>query len=180
MPSPNLCVSILGCLYDFQTLLSGGIAVLGAVATALVIWKAARLPVVKQDEVSRKREQMRLNYVSSVLNTEFTRLSNRALQAASTITVFKAANASITEETKKKTRLAMPTVVADWESMSLLPAGLLDQIMRLRNDVENHNFDVDRAGGAFGDNNFSNQMKTRLGHIETTSQALANQAVARK
>jgi len=171
-----LCGTVLGCLYDFQTLISGGIAVIGAVATATVIWRAARLPIEKQQAIAKVREQTRRQYVCSVLQTELMRLSNQALHADSTITTIKAANASINEDTKARTRLAMPTIVDDWESMSLLPAHLLQQLMRLRNDVADHNFDVDRAGGAFGADNFRLQMQTRLKHIEASSQRLAGHA----
>jgi hypothetical protein len=174
--TPRLCATFVNCLYDFQTLLSGVIAIIGAVVTAIVIWKAARLPTQKQIEDAQEQNRKRRRYVCSVLETELKRLSNRARQAVATITVVKAANAQINEETKRKVWLATPSVVDDRECMSVLTAALLDQPMRLGNDVADHNFDVDRAGGVFEDDNFGNQMKNRLGRIEATSQALANRA----
>ncbi len=57
-----------------------------------------------------------------VLSSQLHILHRRAGQAAGTIRVHKCANATVTHATKERISLAAPSVIVDWEVMSMLPS----------------------------------------------------------
>lgn len=175
--SLSMCASASTCLFNFQTFISGVLAILAAIGTTIIVWRAAKLPLKRQAQLARERGEKRRLYVGSVLSSDLMNLTNRATHAASTIKVVAAANSTINESTKAKARLELHPIIEDWESMSLLPTNTLQNLLRLKQEVSDHNFDVDRAGGAFGADNFRQSMLSRLSSIQGRAQVLAGQAM---
>jgi hypothetical protein len=56
-----------------------------------------------------------------------------------------------------------------------LTIGLFRQISEFYRLVDDHNFDMDRAGGAFGDQNFRQSIRNRLQSIRGLATTLAAQ-----
>ena len=54
------CQGFWGCLWAYQTLASGALAVLAAVGTALVIYFSARLPIKAREKRERELDARRL------------------------------------------------------------------------------------------------------------------------
>ena len=158
---------VLHFLFDFQALIAGVLAVVAAVFTAGVVWRSAKLPLLEQQRVNREVAGRRKLYVCVTLSSNFAELAARARQAEGTIKVVIAANANVSEDTRQKTRLKLHPMIDDWEAMSLLPPEVQRRIMTLSRKIQDHNFDMDRAGGAFGSNEFRvsvlNQVKSIQG-----------------
>ena len=169
------CSTITSCLYDYQTLASGILAIVAAVITAIVIWRAAKLPLVEQKNEERDRTRKKLIFAASVLSREFLMLRTRAGQVEGTIQVAIAANSSITERTREMVLLKIHSMVDDWDFMEVIPSNRLDAIERFCQLVADHNFDMLRAAGAFGDMNFRRSILDRVKKIEADGLHLANQ-----
>jgi hypothetical protein len=170
----ELCASFLKCVFEFQTLLAGALAILAAFLSARALWKTAKLPIERQEKYDKKMDDRRLQYLRSILSTDLRLLSTRAKQAESTVITYKASNASVNDDTRKKTILKFPIIIDNWEFMSLLPNEIFNEIMDLRRKVDDHNFDMLRAGGAFGDDNFGAQICKRAISIQNQSMELSN------
>ena len=165
------CAGVVECLWKFQTLVAGIFAIIAAVVTAYTIYKAARLPVRAEQDRHKENEGRRLRLRSLELSEEFSILGKRAIQGKATVKVHKAAKASITDETRRKMMLRIPPPTRDWEFMSLTPEAIVRQCIQLNGMIEDHNFDMERAGGAFGDDNFGRSITARL---ETISKIAAD------
>lgn len=162
-------------IYNFQTLISGILAIGAAGIGACVLWRSAQLPLEEQ----RRREidllvGKRL-FLSSLLNVEFRILTDRARQAESTIDVTIATDSDVTDNTREKTILKLPAVIDNWELMAAIPVNLLQALSEFRKLVDDHNFDMNRAGGAFGADNFRRSIKQRVKLIAQQAAQLANQ-----
>jgi hypothetical protein len=177
-PETELCTSTIRCVVDFQTLLSGILAIFAALVTALVIWCAAYLPIKKQAQRDKEMTDRRQRYVCLVLSTDFQLLASRALQAEGTIKVAIAANTNVTDNIREKTQLNLHPIIDDWESMSLLSKDKVRNILELSRKVNDHNFDMQRAGGAFGADNFRQSILSRIGIIQSLAKGLAAQIEA--
>ncbi len=172
--SEPICTQIVECVWKFQTLATGFFAVLGAVGTAYVIYRAASLPVRAERERQKENERRRLRLRSLEISEEFGLLSMRARQGQGTVRAIKASNKSVTEKTRQKMRLRIPAPTHDWEFMSLLPEDVARDCLQLNSMIEDHNFDMERAGGAFGDDNFGKSIIDRLDKIRTKAAELRN------
>ncbi len=171
----DICTTVLDCLYDFQALISGSFAIIAAIATGFIIWKTAYLPIQHKKEEDIRQTERKRHYIALVLSRNFRLLATRAKQAQGTVTVTKAANAEITENVRKRTILKFDPIIDDWELMSLFPASILTSIVDLRKTIDEHNFDMERAGGAFGDDNFGRQIMSSLDSIQTKCNILSNE-----
>lgn len=171
----DICINTLDCFYDFQTLLSGILAIGAALITALIIWWTAYLPIQHQKNEIIRQKRRKQHYVALILSRNFRLLATRARQAQGTVKVTKAANKDITENVRKRTILVFDSIIDDWELMSLFPSSVLTKIVDLRNIVNEHNFDMERAGGAFGDDNFGNQIMNRLDSIASQCNVLGSE-----
>lgn len=160
-------------IYDYQTLISAILAGAAAFISAHVIWRSAKLPLESKRSEDEQRRKDKLRYLCMMLPSELRGLRNRAEQAAGTVKVHIASNNDVTEFTKQKTTLKLIPIIEDWEFMSLLPPEILDPLINLMGMVEDHNFDIYRAGGAFGADNFREQLLTRIELIKTTANMLA-------
>jgi hypothetical protein len=153
-------------IYDLQTLIAGALASIAAAVTAYIVWRSARLPVEAQAQATTDRQERQKHYIASVLSSHLGTLAARARQAEGTIKVAIAANANVNDDTRKKTTLKLHSIVDDWEFMSLIPEALLEHTMRLRRQIDDHNFDMERAGGAFGSQEFRHSILTRINTIQ--------------
>lgn len=169
------CASWYSCGDEFQTLIAGTLAVAAAVVAFWAAIRAARLPIKAQAQIARETVERRRRYVCRVLASDFQLLSARARQAEGTIRVTIAANAEVSENTKRKTRLVLHPLIDDWESMSLLPDELLQRALTLRRKVFDHNFDMEQAGGAFGADNFRRAILAQVKSIEAFAMAVSGQ-----
>ena len=176
--SADICTSLLKCIFDFQTAFSGMVALLAAGIGAAVLWRVARLPILQQESVARAQADKRQKYVCSRMSSDLQDLAIRARQAQGTIEAVIAANSTVSDVTRQKTRLKLSPLVDDWESMALLPSDVIKTLLRLRNEIEHHNFDMDRAGGAFGSDNFRQSILSRLLLMPQTALAIADSLAA--
>jgi len=172
-----LCSSGLHCVFQFQNLLSGFLAVLAAVGTAFVIWRATSLPVSHQREREKISQERRRNHGCLLLSSEMQTLGSRAHQAGATIRVVAAENHEVTDTVRQKTFLALPTVIENWEVMSLLPPEIVQLCLSLGRKIDDHNFDIARAG-TFVDERFRRIILERIGAVGVNAtqvrQAIAN------
>ncbi len=162
-------------IFDYQTLISGVLAILAAIGTIWAIFHTARLPLMAQ-EAERKATEARLRaYVSLALGRDLFTLAARARSAQGTIRVVIAGNVIINDDTREKVYLRLPAMTQDWESMAVLPEQAFLNLSRLMRLVEDHNFDMARAGGAFGADNFRQVILDRVQKIEINAKAVASQ-----
>lgn len=169
-----ICV-LLKFIFDYQTLISGVLAILAAVGTTWVIFRTARLPLLAQEAERTATEVRRLAYVSLALGRDLFTLAARARSALGTIRAVIAQNAIINDDTRERVFLRLPAMTQDWESMALLPEQVFLNLSRLMRLVEDHNYDMERAGGAFGADNFRQVILDRVQRIEITAKAVASQ-----
>lgn len=162
-------------VYEFQTLISGGLAILAAIATAWVILSAAKMPIRVQQLEKKALEQRRKRFVGRTMSRELKTVAARARMAIGTIRVHAASGVAVTEETKRQISFRFPELARDWESMSLLPADTFIHLTRVLKMMEDHNHDIDRSGGAFGADDFRKHLIRRLEQLMTTAMAVANQ-----
>ena len=162
-------------VFDYQTLISGILAILAAgIATWGIIY-TARLPLAAQEHERRATEARRRAYVSLALGRDLFTLAARARSARGTIRAVIASNAMIDDNIREGVLLRFPAMAQDWESMSVLPEKAFLNVSRLMRRAEDHNFDMARAGGAFGADNFRQSILARLEKIEDTAKGIGGQ-----
>ena len=173
-----VCTTIWACVHEFQTLIAGTLAVAAAGVTGYVIWRSANLPVAEQARRDKEMAAHRQRHECLVLSSQIRALRRRAGQAAGTIRVHIGANANVTDATKEKIYLVEPAIIADWEVMSMLPSEVVERCLDLTQKLDDHNYDIARAGGAFGDDNFRQSLLRRLDDIMVNVLKLANDMTA--
>lgn len=162
-------------IFDYQTLISGILAIVAAVGTTWAIFHTARLPLAAQEAERKATEARRRAYVSLALGRDLFTLAARARSAQGTIRVVIAGNVIINDDTRDKVHLRLPAMTQEWESMAVLPEQAFLNLSRLMRMVEDHNFDMARAGGAFGADNFRQVILDRVQKIEISAKAVASQ-----
>ncbi len=178
MPNESaICTSALQCIYDFQTLIAAFFAGVAAIISGYAIWRAAKIPIEAQNKNALEMEMRKKNYVLRILCFDLRLVAERARQAEGNINAQIAANKEVTDNTRSKTTLAIHSMSEDWEFMSLLPADLLEEFMGLRREIEDHNFDMARAGGVFGDDNFRDGILARVNSVHHKAFGLANKFI---
>jgi hypothetical protein len=170
----EICLSALTCIYDFQTLIASGVALLAAVVGGWCVLRAAKLPVEAENKRNKNALERRRKFSCHLLSEEFKRIGELARQAEGTIKVVIAANADVTETTRKKTIIIEPPFLDDWETMSLLSQEALARVMEVRAILRKHNFDMNRAGGSFGDDNFQVHVRKQAETLGNAAKALAD------
>lgn len=148
-------------IFKYQTLISGILAIIAALITAIVIWRSAQLPFKKQSERQDELEKKKLTYLCAVLSDDLHLLAARVRMAEGTINNIIHANGDVTDDVREKTTLSFHKITDEWEFMSLLPSHILKQFRRLHRKITDHNFDMQRAGGAFGADNFRQSILAR-------------------
>ncbi|HLZ73845.1 hypothetical protein [Phenylobacterium sp.] len=169
----HYCSTALSWAYDFQTLISGILAILAALGTAAVVLRAARLPIEASAQREQAADDRKRRYLCSILAECCRRVGSRARQAEGTITVVIAANSTVNDAIRAKVALGIDAVADDVELMALLPGAVMPRWIAFRRVIDDHNFDMNRAGGAFGDENFRRSIRDRLVRIGTEAAALA-------
>jgi len=160
------CSGVVECLAAFQTLIAGVLAMLIAAITAYVIFHAARIPVQAENERRRKENYLRMRLRCLELSEEYNLLRRRAKQGQGTVKVYKAANKEVSERVLERMLLTAPLSTQDWLFMSLIPEELARKCIHFNGLLHDHNFDMERAGGAFGDDNYGKSISDRLKAIE--------------
>jgi hypothetical protein len=122
----------------------------------------------------KKEKKRKETYLRSILSFEFKRIKFVAIHAASTIKTIVAANGIISDTTRERTIINIPPIIEDWKFMSLLSSTELEEVMNLIKEIHDHNFDMKRAGGSYGDDNFSKRVQTNADNIATKAVKLSN------
>lgn len=169
-----LCSTFWHCMYDYQTAITGALASIAAALSIIIVWRSANLPIAVQRAQQAEVNERKITYARFTLSEDLKLLSLRAKQAESTIKAFIASDKEVTENAKQKTKLLIPPILSDWEFMSLFSSEIIKELMTLRYEVENHNFDMQRASGAFGDDNFRLSILKRADSIRSQSGRLAS------
>lgn len=169
----DVCTSTIKCFYDFQTLASGVLAVGAALIGGAYVLRSSRLPIEAQRQQTDSFERRKAAHISRVMAVEMTRIADLANQAASTIRVVVNSGTDVTEATRSKTTIQPPSLIDDVEAMSLMPAHLSRKALDLRHAVLRHNFDMNRAGGSFGDTNFQAHVHRQAEDLATTAKQIS-------
>jgi hypothetical protein len=172
--SDPVCSGFFECLFKFQAGLAGVFAVIAAIITATMVYRAAHLPIRAAERRVKEENGRYIRLTSLELSGALQLIAKRARMGQATVRVHKASNASVTEETRQKMRLPVPAMTKDWEFMSLIPEDVARECTELNSLIEDHNFDVERAGGAFGDDNFGRSIIDRLSNISGLAERLAS------
>lgn len=153
----------------FTAAVSGGFTILGAaIASGVALF--LRKQRSKADEAAEaRRDAKRLKHLKAVLRADLETIKARARQVPGIVTVHKAANVEVSSETKDRCHIQPPSEFSNWEAMSLLPDEILEKVASLTRLISSHNYDIDRTGGAFGDNNWGP-------HVSKQAEAIARLA----
>jgi len=171
--STEFCSTAWHCIYEYQTLLAGTLALLSAVLAGKWVLRAAKMPVEAETKRLSEETERRRRYTCLRLSNEFMRVCELARQAEGTINVTIGANSDVTDDTREKTTIAEPPFLDDWESMSLLSDQMVSSVLDFRALLRRHNFDMARAGGSFGSSDFQNQVLERIVRIRGSAQQVA-------
>ncbi len=172
-PDSNVYSSLTKLIYDYQTILTGILAILGAIFTVIGILIAAHLPIRAQNKLKQEKEIRQCQYVKLTLQRYFRTLAIRARQAEGTIKVVIGANSNVTDTVRENTILKSHKIIDEWQFMMLLSENLFSKIMELQTEVDNHNFDIERAGGAFGAESFRRIIINRITKIKDFAHKLS-------
>lgn len=173
----EICSTLLsiGCVKEFQTLTASIIATFAAIVSAMIVWAAAKLPLKHQEKLLNEKSEQKLKYTKKTLCHDYRKTSFVAKQAASTIKLISVTpSAKITDDTRDKVILKTPNLAEKWEYVSLLEEELFDAINALDKKIYEHNFDMMRARGNFGDDNFKKIVKKRADEIGVEAFELSN------
>ncbi|CAM5766347.1 hypothetical protein LMIY3S_01792 [Labrys miyagiensis] len=165
---------VMAVLYDFQTLLSGIGAILAALLGGRALFHAARIPIENAEKQAAEVLNRRRVAVSVMLASDFMRLSQLARQAEGTIVSNIAANVNVTDELRAKIRLTTPPLIDSWEDLSLFNTDLIREIYEEKRRVDQYNYDLDRAGGVFGDDRFKQYMQDQIRELRGSLHALSS------
>jgi hypothetical protein len=128
--------------------------------------------VEAQRQHNERTDRRKAAYVARVLGYELTRVGELATQAASTIKVVIASGKEVTETTRAKTIIELHPIIDDIDAMSLLPDHLARSALDVRHHLYRHNFDMRRAGGSFGDDNFQRLVQDQAKHLSTSAKSV--------
>ena len=167
--------NILNCIYSFQTLITGILAIVAAIITAFAIVCSSNKNIENEKAKRNEERAFRFKVGKTALMSELSFIQYHVRQNLATIRVVVAANANINEGVREKVRMKIPAVFNDWKLLGLFPETLISQIMDLVDKLEKHNRDMQNAGGAFGADEFRAQINNRLEQISHVAQACRNQ-----
>lgn len=171
----TVCAGVLDCVYDFQNLLSGSIAIVAAAIGAWALFRSANAPVVAAKQLQNNLNRRRGSFGCSRMAVEFERVAGLAYQAKGTIRATIGARKDVSEAVRAKTTLPIPGMLDDWEFMSLLSPETLQLTHEVRLAIEGHNFDIARAGGSFGSDDFQKHVLERAEKVHRLATKLSSQ-----
>ncbi|WP_311272113.1 MULTISPECIES: hypothetical protein [unclassified Rhizobium] len=163
----NLLVTLGTGIFEFQTLISGLLAIGAALIGGSYVLRSSRLPVEAQKLQTEAEERRRMAYVARVLGADLIRVGELAKQAVGTIKVVVASRTDVNDDVRAKTIIDIHPIVDDIQAMSLLPASLARSVLDVRHSLQRHNFDMRRAGGSFGSDDFQRHVLDQANHIST-------------
>lgn len=163
-------------VYDFQTLIAAVISIVVAVFGALALWRATNAPIAAARKSQEESDQRRRIFAGSVLVQNLSILRSLARQAIGVVRVLAAGNHSVGDGDRSQMRLQMHPVMGEWEFVSLFSTPYLARLMELSKLVDDHNYDVDRAG-SFSEEHWRRSVLDRLDTIQTEAARLIGPAM---
>ena len=138
-----VCGTFWGCLYAYQTLIAGVLAVGAAGFTAGVLWYAAHLPVKAQEQQDKALKERRRVYGLIALSAELQTLANSIgdVRGALDAVAFESSE-------PRDTLLEVPLIIGDWETVSLLSPELIRRCQALAVRVHRCNRSISRIDWA--------------------------------
>lgn len=161
-----LCENFISCLWQFQTLVAGILAICAAILTAIGLYVSAHVPVKEERARLKEEYRKRVRFQTLKLLQDIELIRKRARQGQGTVKAHKAASASVTDTVRQRMMLAITPTLMNWEFLSSIDEHIAQKCLCLRALIEDHNFDMERAGGAFGDDNFGDLIVRRLDSIK--------------
>ncbi len=161
-----ICNEFWGCVQEYQTLISGSLAILAAVVTTSIIYRIAMLPIVAERENAKEEHIRMLTFTKLKLSVELLDIAKQTRQAASTIKVVAASNVMIDDETRARTSLPLGGIFTEWKFLSLFTEETLKRILKFHRRVEDYNRDIQKSGGAFGADSWREHLFRQLDAIE--------------
>ena len=170
----TVCSGLLDCVYDFQNLLSGAIAIIAAAIGAWALFRSANAPLVAAKQLQNNLNRRRGTIGCSRMAAEFERIADLAIQAKGTIRATIGARKDISEAVRAKTKLPIPEMLDDWEFMSLLSHEALLLTHDVRLAIDAHNYDMARAGGSYGSDDFQVHVVEQAEKVHRLATKLSN------
>lgn len=162
---------LVNIIYDYQTLISGILAIFAALIGGWFVWKSSYQPLKEKRAQEEKNLKVLQRFLSLVLIENLSNLSTKAKFISSQVYVSNL-NQKGSEESKNKCFLTLETFETKWELLSTFPRDILEDIVKLQNSLVEHNYDLNRAGATFGSQDFANSIIDRLNNIEEKSKNL--------
>lgn len=170
----NACTGVIHCAYDYQELIAGVLAIFAAIIGGWIVLKSARLPVEAENERLQEIDRRNLIGGGSQIIADLRWVSLLAKQAKGTIKTTIATNADA-NAVRERTIIPEPNLLLDREFMALFTQDTIIKSHEFRHELELHNFNMRRAGGAFGDDNFRRRVIEGAERLTSLANALANQ-----
>lgn len=150
------------------------VALIAAAVGAWAIISTGRAPLEAERRHQAEMDR-RSRYAGSLaLAADFLMISQLARQAIGTIKATIAARKDVTDNTRAKTILPIPKLLDDTQFMALLRDETAKKAHEARLRIESHNFDMRRAGGSFGDDNFQRHVQEKANEIVSAASQLSN------
>jgi hypothetical protein len=170
------CSNALTCLYAYQTILAGVLAIIAAGIGAWAVIRSGAAPIAEAAKSQALEETWRRKFFGSVLAQDLSALRSRCRQAEGVIRVLHGGNHPVDDRSRSQMHLRLHPLIEDWEFMSLLPDSLLKRLIELDRAIADHNYDIDRAG-TFTVDAWRESIVTRLERISGEANALRGLAM---
>ena len=166
--------NIPNCIYSFQTLITGILAIAAAIITAIAIVYSSNKNIKNEKEKRNEERAIRFKVGKLTIMSELNFIQYQVRQNLATIRVVVGANANVNDDVRKKVRMKIPSAFTDWELLGLFPGTVISRIVDIVDRLEKHNRDIRAAGGAFGSDNFREQINNRLNEISQIADTCRN------
>lgn len=167
-----MCMNeVYNFLYNFQTLISGILAILAAVLAGKYLLKSTTIPLQAQKEKDNTHLKNRQRLLALEIIESLKVISIRAEYAVGTVVANKSANKG-SEESKERCKLTLEIQAPMSDILSTFPSNILAPFSKLKSLLINHNYDIDRTNPTFGSDDFAQSITARLNQIELNSKSL--------
>lgn len=167
------CSFFWNCASEFQTLISGTLAIVAAMATAFVLVHTSRMSIIAEKEKQDKVDRQKSNFAANQMIIELKRIRARVKQVESTIKVVVAANTMISDETREQCYLDVGSILSNWEFVSLFHENEQKDFLEFKDTIEEFNRCIKRSGGAFGATNWQEYLFRQLEQITIKTQKIS-------
>ncbi|WP_020593328.1 hypothetical protein [Kiloniella laminariae] len=172
----GVCSDVSFCIAHYQTLLSGMVAVLAAIVTAVLVYYSATVPVREQ----RRKDHEQKEQIKAIIELEFKEemklVAKRARAIKGSIITYRASDVQVNDDNRKRLFLPESDLVTQRELMSLQDRNTVARFLSLMSLVYAHQQNI-RDTGSFVDDNYYNQINGRLDLIRSIALTLAGAAV---